>query len=33
MFRKLAEEEHTHYRILGDAYWNLNNRGVWNWSK
>jgi rubrerythrin len=33
MFRKLAEEEHFHYRILGDVYWNLNNRGVWDWSK
>jgi len=33
MFQKLAEEEHMHYRILRDAYWNLNNRGVWSWQK
>jgi rubrerythrin len=33
MFQKLAEEEHMHYRILRDAYWNLNNRGVWTWQK
>lgn len=33
MFQKLAEEEHMHYRILRDAYWNLNNRGVWSWKK
>jgi len=31
LFLKLAEEEHNHYRILRDAYWNLNNRGVWEW--
>lgn len=29
MFQRLAEEEHTHYLILSDAYWNLNNRGTW----
>jgi len=33
MFRKLAEEEHGHYRVLSDVYWNLNNRGTVNWSK
>jgi len=32
MFNKLAKEEHNHYRVLGDVYWNLNNRGTWNWS-
>jgi rubrerythrin len=32
MFNKLAQEEHNHYRVLGDVYWNLNNRGTWNWS-
>lgn len=31
MFRRLADEEHMHYRILRDVYWNLNNRGVWWW--
>ena len=29
MFEQLAEEEHTHYLILSDAYWSLNDRGVW----
>jgi rubrerythrin len=33
MFHTLAEEEHMHYRILRDAYWNLNNRGTWTWKK
>ncbi len=31
MFRRLAEEEHANHRILRDAYWSLNNRGVWAW--
>jgi rubrerythrin len=29
MFEQLAEEEHNHYRILSEAYWSLNDRGVW----
>jgi len=33
MFRRLTEEEHGHFRVLGDAYWNLNNRGIWAWEK
>jgi rubrerythrin len=33
MFKKLAVEENTHYRILGDEYYNLNNHGVWVWSE
>jgi rubrerythrin len=32
MFSRLAEEEHNHYRILIEAYWTLNNLGVWKWS-
>ena len=32
MFDKLAKEEHNHYRVLGEVYWNLNNRGTWNWT-
>jgi rubrerythrin len=32
MFRKLAEEEHIHHKILLEAYWTLNNLGVWKWS-
>jgi rubrerythrin len=31
MFNRLAEEEHRHYRILMDVYWNLNNLGTWKW--
>ena len=33
MFKRLAEEEHTNHRILRDAYWSLNNHGVWAWSR
>lgn len=29
MFEQLAAEEHDHYLILSDAYWSLNDRGVW----
>ena len=29
MFSRLSEEEHIHYRILTEAYWSLNNSGVW----
>ncbi len=31
MFNQLTEEEHKHYRILMDVYWNLNNLGTWKW--
>lgn len=33
MFKRLAAEEHIHYRILSDEYYNLNNHGVWVWSE
>ena len=33
MFDRLAEEEHANHRILSAAYWSLNNRGVWAWSR
>jgi rubrerythrin len=33
MFQRLAEEEHANHRILEDAYWSLNDRGVWIQSK
>ncbi len=33
MFIKLSDEEHTHFLILSDAYWSLNNTGAWNWSR
>jgi rubrerythrin len=29
LFEKLAEFEHNHYLILSDAYWSLDDRGVW----
>jgi len=32
MFKRLAEEERANHRILSEAYWNLNNRGVWAWA-
>lgn len=31
MFERLAEEERQHYRILDEAFWSLNHRGVWAW--
>jgi rubrerythrin len=33
MFTRLSEEEHIHYRILTEAYWTLNNLGVWRFSR
>jgi rubrerythrin len=30
MFRKLAEEEHKHFRTLKDVFWTLTNLGEWN---
>lgn len=32
MFRRLAEEEHKHFRILTEAYWTMTNLYVWKWS-
>jgi rubrerythrin len=32
MFRRLAEEEHRHYRFLAEAYWNLSNFQAWKWA-
>lgn len=32
MFRRFADEEHMHFRILEEAYWTLTNLGVWKWS-
>ena len=31
MFRKLANEEKLHQRILEDEFFSLSNRGVWGW--
>jgi rubrerythrin len=33
MFRKLAQEEHFHYRLLSDELYHLSNRGLWVWSE
>jgi hypothetical protein len=33
MFIRLSEEEHNHYRILTEAYWTLNDFGIWKWTK
>ena len=33
MFERLAKEEQKHYVILSDAYWSLNDHGVWAWPK
>jgi rubrerythrin len=32
MFRRLADEEMIHQRILEDEFFSLSNRGVWGWS-
>jgi rubrerythrin len=33
MFTKLSEEEHMHYLILSDAFWSLNQTGVWKYPR
>jgi rubrerythrin len=32
MFRKLANEEMIHQRILEDEFFSLSNKGVWGWT-
>jgi rubrerythrin len=32
MFRKLANEERMHQRILEDEFFSISNKGVWGWS-
>ena len=32
MFRKLANEEQIHQRILEDEFFSLSNQGTWGWS-
>ena len=32
MFRRLADEEMIHQRILEDEFFSLSNKGVWGWS-
>ncbi|MBW2554680.1 MAG: ferritin family protein [Deltaproteobacteria bacterium] len=31
MFKKLAEEENLHTRILNDQWYSLSNKGIWVW--
>ena len=31
MFKKLAEEEKLHTKILSDQWYSLNNQGIWIW--
>jgi rubrerythrin len=33
MFTRLSEEEDKHYHILQEAFWSLNQTGVWKWSR
>jgi rubrerythrin len=33
MFRRLAQEENKHHKILKNAYVSLNNHGVWAWTE
>jgi rubrerythrin len=33
MFLRLSEEEHNHFRILTEAYWSLNDLGIWKWKR
>ena len=33
MFMRLSEEEHNHFRILTEAYWILNDLGIWKWTR
>jgi rubrerythrin len=32
MFKKLANEERMHERILEDEFFSISNKGVWGWS-
>ncbi len=32
MFKKLAQEEAIHQRILEDEFFSISNKGVWGWS-
>lgn len=32
MFLRLSREERNHFNILGEAFWSLNQTGLWNWS-
>ena len=33
MFRKLANEEMIHQRILEDEFYSISNQGAWGWSR
>jgi rubrerythrin len=32
MFVRLSEEEHKHFEILSEAFWSLNQTGVWKYA-
>ncbi|MCX8117894.1 MAG: ferritin family protein [Desulfobacterota bacterium] len=31
MYRRLAEEEALHEKVLNDQYYSLHNKGIWSW--
>jgi rubrerythrin len=31
MYKRLAQEESLHEKILNDQYYSLHNTGVWSW--
>ena len=33
LFIRLSEEEHKNHSVLLDAFWSLNQTGVWRWSR
>jgi rubrerythrin len=33
MFNRIAEEEHKHWLILNDAWWSMNDKGEWKWTR
>jgi len=33
MFNRMAEEERKHWFILNDAWWSLNDKGEWKWTR
>jgi rubrerythrin len=33
MFNRMAEEEHKHWLILNDAWWSMNDKGEWKWTR
>jgi rubrerythrin len=31
MYKRLAEEEGLHEKLLNDQYYSLHNTGIWSW--